>query len=210
MPQYTLPELRYDFSALEPHISAKIMELHHGKHHAAYVKNANTAVEQLEEARSKGDFTRMAALERSLAFNLSGHVLHSIFWQNMMPKGGGKPTGPLAQQMDRDFGSFDKFRAQMNETASTIMGSGWAALVWDPISERLMTNQVYDHQSNITQGSMPLMVMDAWEHAFYLQYQNVKGTFFEALWNVWNWKDISDRFDAARKHGLMLTNAWRG
>jgi Fe-Mn family superoxide dismutase len=199
MPQYVLPDLPYDHNALEPHISAKIIELHHGKHHAAYVKNANTALERLDEARAKEDFTRLAALEKALAFNLSGHILHSIFWQNMMKKGGGEPDGALADAIKRDLGSFKMFGKQMNEVAATVMGSGWAALVWEPIGQRLLITQIYDHQSNLAQGGVPLMVIDAWEHAYYLQYQNRKTEFFEAIWNVWNWKDISHRFEAARK-----------
>ena len=127
MPKYTLPDLPYDFSALEPHISGQIMELHHGKHHAAYVKTANSVLDQLTEAREKMDFTSLVALERSLAFNLSGHVLHSIFWQNLSPNGGGAPQGAFAEAIQRDFGNFYQFRKQIMNVASTIMGSGWAA-----------------------------------------------------------------------------------
>jgi Fe-Mn family superoxide dismutase len=207
MSAYTLPELDYGYSALEPHISGKIMELHHGKHHAAYVKNANATLEKLEEARAGGDFSKLAAQERALAFNLSGHVLHSIFWKNLAPKGGGRPDGELGRAIDRDFGSFDKFRAQLTETAATIMGSGWAALVWEPVGQRLLTTQIYDHQSNVSQGGVPLLVLDAWEHAFYLQYQNRKAEFFEAAWNLWNWQDIGARLEAARKLDLRLPGA---
>jgi len=113
MTRYVLPDLPYDYGALEPHISGKILELHHGKHHRAYVDGANKVLEQLQEARQKGDFTHIAALERQLAFNVSGHVLHSIFWQNMKPNGGGKPKGELAEAIDRDFGSFDAFKQQL-------------------------------------------------------------------------------------------------
>src|SRR5215831_6516707 len=130
MPKYTLPPLPYAVSALEPHVSARILELHHGKHHAAYVQNANQALEQLAEAREKEDFTRVASLERALAFNLSGHVLHSIFWRNLAPKAGGRPQGELLAAFEEDFGSFDRMRTQMNAVAASIMGSGWAALVW--------------------------------------------------------------------------------
>lgn len=199
MPKYTLPDLPYDFSALEPHISAQTMELHHGKHHAAYVKNANSVLDQLSEARQKMDFTRLAALERALAFNLSGHVLHSIFWRNMTPQGGGAPEGMLAEAIDKDFGGFVHFRKQITEVASTIMGSGWAALVWEPIGEQLLITQIYDHQSNLAQGGVPLLVIDAWEHAYYLQYENRKSEFFEAVWKLWNWHDIEQRYASARK-----------
>ncbi|HET6372481.1 MAG TPA: superoxide dismutase [Candidatus Polarisedimenticolia bacterium] len=207
MPHYVLPDLPYDHDALEPHISAKIMQIHHGQHHAAYVKNANSVLERLDEARAKEDFTRLAALEKSLAFNLSGHILHSIFWSNMMKKGGGEPDGSLMEAIKNDLGSFPLFKRQMNEVAATIMGSGWAALVWEPIGRRLLITQIYDHQSNLAQAGVPLMVIDAWEHAYYLQYQNRKTEFFEAVWNVWNWRDIARRFEAARKLELVLSGA---
>ena len=202
MKPYTLPDLSYDYSALEPQISGKIMELHHGKHHATYVKNANSVLEQLDEARQKDDFARLAALERALAFNLSGHILHSIFWKNMIPKGGGEPRGDLAGAIQKDFGAFERFRKQLTEVASTIMGSGWAALVWEPIGKRLLITQIYDHQSNLAQAGVPLMVIDAWEHAYYLQYENRKTEFFEAVWKLWNWQDVAARYASA----LQLDN----
>ena len=145
MATYTLPELPYDVGALEPHLSARILELHHGKHHAAYVKGANTTLEKLEEARAKSDFAAIPALERALAFNVSGHVLHSLFWTNLAPKAGGRPDGALLAAIDRDFGGFDAFKRQLTEAASTIMGSGWAALTWEPLAKRLVTTQIYDH-----------------------------------------------------------------
>ncbi len=207
MSKYVLPDLQYDYGALEPHISGKIMELHHDKHHAAYVKGANTALEKLDEAREKEDFTRVAAVEKALAFNLSGHVLHSLFWQNLTPKADDRPAGDLAEALRKDFGSFEKLKKQMNEVAATIMGSGWAALVWEPIAGRLLTTQIYDHQSNLAQSGIPIMVIDAWEHAFYLQYQNRKTEYFDAIWNCWNWEDVADRFEAARAVDLELTGA---
>jgi Fe-Mn family superoxide dismutase len=204
MPKYTLPELPYDYSALEPHISGQIMELHHGKHHASYVKNANDVLEQFDQARSKNDLSRVAALEKALAFNLSGHILHSIFWKNMMQNGGGQPEGDLRAAIDRDFGGFEPFKKQLSQVAGSIMGSGWAALVWEPVCGRLLTTQIYDHQSNLSQASVPLLVLDAWEHAYYLQYKNEKTAFFEAVWNVWNWRDVAERFEAARHVQLAL------
>jgi len=207
MSTYVLPDLAFDPGALEPHVSGRIIELHHGKHHAAYVKGANTTLEQLQESRAKGDLTRVAALERALAFHMSGHILHSVFWKNLTPKGGDAPTGALAAAIDKDFGSFDAFKKQMNEAAATIMGSGWAALVWEPVGKRLLISQIYDHQSNVSQGAAPLMVIDAWEHAFYLQYENRKTDFFAALWNVWNWNDIQARFSKAKDLDLALEGA---
>jgi Fe-Mn family superoxide dismutase len=207
MDPYKLPDLPYDYSALEPHISASIMELHHGKHHAGYVKNANAVLEQLEQSRQKDDFVRVAALERALAFNLSGHVLHSIFWKNMMPKGGGTPTGDLQAAIELHFAGFDRFRKQLTEVAATIMGSGWAALVWEPVGKRLLITQIYDHQSNLAQAGVPLMVIDAWEHAYYLQYQNRKTEFFDAIWSVWNWKDIGKRYASALQINIDIGKA---
>jgi superoxide dismutase, Fe-Mn family len=202
MPVYTLPDLDYDYGALEPHVSADIMTLHHGKHHKAYVDNANATLDKLAAAREKADFATVAALERALAFNVSGHVMHSIFWKNMKPKGGDRPAGELAQAIDRDFGSFEAFQKQLSEAAATIMGSGWAALSWEPLSQKLQVNQIYDHQSNFNIGSMPVMVIDGWEHAWYLQYKNVKAEFFKALWNIWNWDDIAARYAAAKSISL--------
>jgi Fe-Mn family superoxide dismutase len=204
MSPYTLPKLRYDYSALEPHISRRALELHHDAHHATYVKNANFALAALEKAREEGDLARLPALERALAFNLSGHVLHSIFWQNMTPEGGGKPQGDLARAIERDFGGFDKFKKQLTQAANTDMGSGWAALVWEPLGGRLLTVQIHDHQSQVAQAGIPLLVLDAWEHAYYLQYENRKGEFFDAVWNVWNWRDVAGRFEAAKKLDMQL------
>jgi Fe-Mn family superoxide dismutase len=204
MPKYTLPDLEYDFGALEPHISGQIMQLHHDKHHAAYVKKANETLDQLDEARDKSDFTRIAGLEKSLAFNLSGHVLHSLFWRNLMPKGGGRPKGELATAIARDFGSFEGFQKQINEVSATIMGSGWGALVYEPMAGRLLCSQIYDHQSNLAQAGVPLLVIDAWEHAYYLQYKTEKAKFFEAVWNLWNWDDVAQRYAAASKMNLLI------
>jgi Fe-Mn family superoxide dismutase len=195
---YTLPALGYDYGALEPHISGQIMELHHDKHHAAYVKGANEALEKLAGAREKDDFSTISQLEKNLAFHLSGHVLHSLFWTNLGPGGGGEPTGALAEQIGTDFGSFSRFRAQMVEAATTIQGSGWALASWDPTGERIIVQQVHDHQGNHGQGTDPLLAIDAWEHAYYLQYKNEKADFFEAVWNVFDWKDVTSRLETAR------------
>jgi Fe-Mn family superoxide dismutase len=206
MTRYVLPDLEYDFGALEPHISGRIMELHHGKHHRTYVDGANKVLGELEETRKRGNFDGVGALERTLAFNVSGHVLHSIFWRNLAPKAGGRPTGELAQAIERQFGTFDAFKQQLTKTAATIMGSGWAALVWDTLSAQLLVTQIHDHQSSTIQGAVPLLVLDAWEHAYYLQYQTDKAKYFEAVWNVWNWSDVAQRFADARRFGLHVKN----
>jgi Fe-Mn family superoxide dismutase len=207
MARYVLPDLEYDFGALEPHISGHVMELHHGKHHKTYVEKANETLEQMDHARRQKDFSRIATLEKALAFNLSGHVLHSIFWKNMQPKGGDRPKGELAHAIERDFGGFEAFKAQLTEVSATVMGSGWGALVYEPIAQRLLTCQIYDHQSNLSQGGITLLVIDAWEHAYYLQYKNQKTAFFQAVWNIWNWDDVEARFQAAREVNLLVPHA---
>jgi Fe-Mn family superoxide dismutase len=197
MAVYTLPDLDYDYSALAPHISAEIMELHHSKHHNAYVVGANTALEKLAEARDKDDFASVNKLEKDLAFHLGGHINHSVFWKNMSPDGGGEPTGSLASGIAETFGGFGKFQRHFTETANGIQGSGWAMLVWDTLGGRLNINQLYDQQGNLPAGQVPLLQLDMWEHAFYLQYKNVKADYAKAWWNVVNWTDIQARYDRA-------------
>lgn len=199
MDPYKLPDLDYDYGALEPHISGEIMELHHDKHHAAYVKGANQALEKLEKARGSRDFSTISMLERNLAFHLSGHILHSVFWTNLSPDGGGEPTGEIAEHIGTTFGDFDGFRQQMIEAASTIQGSGWALASWEPAAKRMVVQQIHDHQGDHGQGTIPLLAIDAWEHAYYLQYKNAKADFFEAIWNVVNWNDVSKRFKGAQR-----------
>lgn len=207
--KYVLPELDYDYAALEPHISARIMELHHSKHHATYVAGANTALEKMEEARANGDFANIGKLSKDLAFNLGGHTNHSIFWKNLSPEGGDKPTGELAAAIDDNFGSFDGFRAHFENVALTIQGSGWAILAWDTVGKRLVIEQLYDQQGNISVALIPVLQLDMWEHAFYLDYQNVKGDYVKAFWNIVNWADVAARFDRAvsQTKGLIIPEA---
>ena len=204
MPTYKLPELPYDYAALEPHYSAKLLELHHDKHHAAYVKGANTTLEKLSEARDKGDYEAINQLTKSLAFHLSGHVLHSLLWKNMAPRAGGQPDGELGAAIKEFFGSFDGFKRQLSEAAMNIQGSGWGALAWEPLGKRLVVEQVYDHQGNIGNGTVPLLVLDMWEHAYYLQYKNEKGDWVKAFWQVVNWPDVAKRFASVRPLDLAL------
>ena len=204
MATYVLPELGYEYNALEPHVSGKIMELHHSKHHAAYVKGANDTLEKIGVAREKGDFSTLPLLEKQLGFHVSGHVMHSIFWKNLSPKGGGVPSGELATAINAHFDSFEGFKKQLTAAANSVMGSGWATLSWEPVGKRLITTQIYDHQSETAMGSVPLLVFDAWEHAWYLQYMNVKASFFDALWNVVSWDDVAQRFAAAQKFDIRL------
>jgi Fe-Mn family superoxide dismutase len=203
MTVYKLPDLNYDYSELEPNLSAEILELHHSKHHAAYVAGANTTLEQLETWRSTEDASPalLNALEKNLAFHVSGHVLHSLFWENLSPtakSGGGEPEGDLIDQINSDFGSFANFQKQFNATANGVQGSGWAALSWEPTAGKLVITQVFDHQSNLQQLATPLLVLDMWEHAFYLQYKNVKGDWVTNWWNIINWSDVATKLSNAR------------
>jgi Fe-Mn family superoxide dismutase len=204
MTAYTLPELDYDYAALEPHLSAHILELHHGKHHAAYVDGANTVLERLADARRSGDFGSINQLEKNLAFHLSGHVLHSLLWKNLGPDGGGRPEGQLDAAITEHFGSFDAFRAQLTEASTAVQGSGWGAMSWEPVAQRLIIEQVYDHQGNVGQGGPPLLVCDMWEHAYYLQYENRKAEWVDAFWNIVNWSDVATRFETIRTLDLSL------
>jgi Fe-Mn family superoxide dismutase len=199
MSAYTLPDLPYDYSALEPAITGQILELHHAKHHAAYVKGANDTLEQLAQARDKDTVTPtgLVGLEKTLAFNLSGHVLHSIFWQNLSPEGGDRPDGDLATAIDEHFGSFDAFAKQLTVATSSVQGSGWGVLAYEPLGRRLLVTQVYDHHGNVGTGTTPLLVFDAWEHAYYLQYKNVRPDYVQKLWSLVNWADVSARYTAA-------------
>ncbi len=201
---YKLPDLDYDYGALEPHISGQIMELHHSKHHATYVNGANTALEKLAEARETGNFAAINKLEKDLAFHLGGHINHSVFWKNMSPDGGGRPDGELAAAIDEYFGTFDGFAKQFNEVANGIQGSGWSMLVWDTLGQRMNINQLYDQQGNLPAGQLPLLQLDMWEHAFYLQYKNVKGDYVKAWWNTVNWANVTERFTKAREASLGL------
>ncbi|MEU0429904.1 superoxide dismutase [Streptomyces canus] len=199
MGTYALPDLPYDYAALEPAITGQILELHHAKHHAAYVKGANDTLEQLAEAREKDQITPtgLVGLEKTYAFNLSGHVLHSIFWQNLSPDGGDLPDGVLADAIDEHLGGFERFKKQLTVATASVQGSGWGVLAWEPLGKRLIVEQVYDHHGNVGQGSTPLLVFDAWEHAYYLQYKNVRPDYVTRLWGLVNWEDVTTRYTAA-------------
>ncbi|MDE0572956.1 superoxide dismutase [Demequina sp. B12] len=197
MADYVLPDLSYDYGALDPHIAGEIMELHHSKHHAAYVAGVNTTLEKLAEARDTDNFGAVGGLEKALAFHLGGHTNHSIFWTNMSPDGGDKPTGELASAIDDNFGSFEKFQAHFTQNAMTILGSGWSILAWDTLGKKLVIVQLYDQQGNVPVGLIPLLMLDMWEHAFYLQYRNVKADYVKAWWNIVDWSNVQARFAKA-------------
>ncbi len=204
MEKYSLPDLGYDYSALEPHYSARTLELHHSKHHAAYVSGANSALAILAAARADGEFDTINQMQKSLAFHVSGHVLHSLLWRNLSPHGGGEPEGELLAAIDEYFGTFAALRSQMTAAAVNVQGSGWGAIAWEPVGKRLVVEQIYDHQGNIGNGTVPLLVLDMWEHAYYLQYQNVKGDWVKAFWKLVDWEDVAKRFESVRALDLVL------
>jgi superoxide dismutase, Fe-Mn family len=204
MKRYVLPELPYDHAALEPHYSAQLLELHHDKHHAAYVAGANTTVEKLAEAREKNDFAAINQLEKNLAFHVSGHVLHSMFWRNLSPRGGGKPGGDLLDAVRESFGSFKGLKSQLEQAALNVQGSGWGTVSWEPVGRRLVVEQVYDHQGNTGNGTVPVLVLDMWEHAYYLQYLTEKKDWVAAFWKIVNWEDVSGRYESVRSLDLLL------
>lgn len=194
--QYVLPALPYDPAALEPSIDAQTMSIHHGKHHQGYVNGLNKALDKLKAARSDGDYSAIKHLSRDVSFNGGGHVLHSIFWQNMAPAkkgGGGEPGGELAKAITRDFGSVDAFRNHFSAAAGAVEGSGWAVLGKEPIGGRLLVIQGEKQQNLGIWGLEPLLVLDVWEHAYYIKYQNRRTDYVKAWWDVVNWSDVAQR-----------------
>nr|QMS47509.1 Mn superoxide dismutase [Liposcelis entomophila] len=197
--QHTLPKLPYEYNALEPVISKEIMELHHTKHHAAYVNNLNASQEKLKAALEKGDVSTAINLGPAIKFNGGGHLNHSIFWQNLSPNKS-QPSEELACAIKRDFGSQDKLRELLSAVAVGVQGSGWAWLGLNPVSRTLQVASCANQDPlQPTTGLIPLLGIDVWEHAYYLQYKNVRADYVKNLWEIINWKDVSDRLAAACK-----------
>jgi len=198
---HELPPLPYAYNALEPHIDEQTMHLHHDIHHKGYVDGLNNAEKKLAEARAAGDYALVKHWSREAAFHGSGHFMHALFWPNMAPAGkggGGEPTGALAEQIKKDFGSFDAFKKHYSAAAVAVEGSGWAVLTWQPQGQQLVILQSEKHQQLTQWGVVPLLVLDVWEHAYYLKYQNKRAAYVEAWWNVVNWADVAARFAKAR------------
>ncbi|XP_077976851.1 superoxide dismutase [Mn], mitochondrial-like [Glandiceps talaboti] len=198
--KHTLPDLPYDYSALSPVINTEIMELHHKKHHQTYVNNLNAAEEQLKEAQQQGDVSKMIGLLPALKFNGGGHLNHSIFWQNLSPEGGGQPAGDLMEAIKRDFVSYDIFQSRMSAATIAIQGSGWGWLGYRKETDRLVIRTCANQDPlESTTGLLPLFGIDVWEHAYYLQYKNVRPDYVKAIWQIVNWKDVSARYIEAKK-----------
>ena len=197
---HELPDLPYAYDALEPFLNEQTMHLHHDKHHAGYVKGLNEAEEKVKAAQQSGDFSAIRALCDTLAFNYSGHLFHTLFWSNMSPDGGGEPEGELAAQINRDFGSFATFKAQLLAASNSVQGSGWGVLAWQPLGAQLVILQAEKHQNLAQWGVTPLLVLDVWEHAYYLQYKNRRAEFIDGFFDVINWDDVAARLAAAKEN----------
>ncbi|NFP89972.1 superoxide dismutase [Clostridium sporogenes] len=196
---HTLPNLNYDYNALEPHYDEKTLKIHHDIHHKAYVDGLNKAEQKLQEARESGDFTLIKHWEKEIAFHGSGHILHTLFWENMTPNGKLNPEGAVIERIKQDFGDYEKFKKQFTEVAIAVEGSGWTVLAWNPMFRKLVILQAEKHQ-NLTQwGVVPLLILDLWEHAYYLKYQNRRAEFINAWWNIVNWDIVNTRYDNAIK-----------
>lgn len=200
--QYTLPDLPYDADALEPHIDEQTMTLHHDKHHQAYVDGLNKAVDALEEAARSDDVdgSRLYGLQRDLSFNYGGHLLHALFWATMGPSGegngemGGEPVGELQKAIDQAYGSFDQFKSHLKQAGTTVKGSGWAMLTFDPVADHVFVKTINEHDTHFGPGQVPILPLDIWEHAFYLKYQNNKGDYIDAWFNVVDWKTADELY----------------
>jgi superoxide dismutase, Fe-Mn family len=201
-PPYSLPPLPYAYDALEPSIDADTLRLHHDKHHAGYVNGLNDAIAKLADVdRTGGDeaFARVRALTDALAFNGAGHMLHTMFWTNMRPGGGGQPSGDVADRIAAGFGNFGAFQNHFTAATMQAQGSGWGMLALEPVANRMLILSIEKHQNGIIPGVVPLLVCDVWEHAYYLKYQNRRADFIKAWWNVVNWEDVGTRLARATR-----------
>ena len=206
MPKFELPPLPYDYNALEPHIDEQTMRLHHDKHHLAYTNGLNAALEkhpELGEWPIEKVLSHINAvpedIRNAVNFHGGGYLNHTIFWQNMSPSGGGEPTGALAEAIRSAFGSFAEFKEKFSAAAAGIQGSGWAWLVYNPLTKSVQIQTMPNQTSPLTLGLTPLLGLDVWEHAYYLKYQNRRPEYIQAWWNVVNWEDAAKRYEEAQQ-----------
>lgn len=199
--KYTLPPLPYDYADLEPHIDQQTMTIHHTKHHAGYVRGLNNAISKLDEIRQgTGDASTIQHWQRQLAFHAGGHINHALFWTGMAPEskgGGGVPSGSLAKAINKDFGSFERFKAHFIAASKSVEGSGWGWLVYEPLAGKLLITQMQNQQQMMFPTAIPLLGVDVWEHAYYLNYQNRRADYIAAFMNIINWSEIQRRYEAA-------------
>jgi Fe-Mn family superoxide dismutase len=199
---YSLPKLPYGYTALAPYISEEQLNLHHLKHHQAYVTGANAVLEKLDKARKDNADLDLKASLKELSFHIGGFRLHNRFWENLAPAGkggGGSPSGGLAKAIDDEFGKFERFKKEFTQTATSVEGSGWAMVTYCEKTRRPLILQVEKHNVNIIPGFAILLVLDVWEHAYYLDYKNDRAKFVEAFWNIVNWDMVNRRFEALKK-----------
>ena len=190
---FSLPKLPFDYKALMPYMSEEQLKIHHDKHHQAYVNGANAIFEKLEKARKENADLDVKSTLKELSFNIGGHILHSIFWDNLSPpsKGGGKPSGAIADEIQKEFGSFDRFKKEFSQAATSVEGSGWAALAVQQCIPRPVIMQIEKHNTNVYPSFRILMVLDVFEHAYYIDYKNDRAKFVEGFWNVVNWDYVN-------------------
>jgi Fe-Mn family superoxide dismutase len=198
---YVLAKLAYDYKDLMPHMSEEQLRIHHSKHHQAYVNGANTILQKLDKARSENADLDIKSTLKELSFNIGGHLLHSLFWGNLAPpsKGGGKPVGVLGDALDKEFGSFERFKKEFTQAAVSVEGSGWAALTFCRQTNRPIIMQIEKHNTNVYPMFRILMVLDVFEHAYYIDYKNERAKFVEAFWNIVNWDAVNKRLEEAMK-----------
>jgi len=205
--EHTLPDLPYSYDALEPYIDEQTMRLHHDKHHQGYVDGLNSAEKDLAEARESGNFDDIRHYERLVAFHGAGHFNHSIFWNNLCPAEDSEtPSGDLADRIEHDFGSFENFKDQFSAAANAVEGSGWGMLVWSPGGEHLTTLGVENHQKQLFGTAIPVLVLDVWEHAYYLKYQNERGEYVENFWNIVDWDNVAENLGNAQDYDFPVDN----
>ena len=199
--KYKLPELPYGYKDLEPYMSEEVLKLHHDKHHAGYVTAANALLDKIEAARKSGEIIDFKSILKSLSFNVAGHILHETFWKVMAPHSAeasrGKPSGKLADAIEKEFGSFERFKTEFSETAKSVEGSGWALLTWHKEHGNLNIIQVEKHNVNFYPEQKILLALDVWEHAYYLDYKNDRAKFIENWWNIVNWDEVERKFAEA-------------
>lgn len=198
---YSLPKLPYEYKDLEPYISEEQLKIHHSKHHQAYVNGANAILEKLDKARKEDTTLDIRATLKELSFNIGGHLLHSLFWGNLAPtgKGGGKPGGVFGEMVEKEFGSFERFKREFTQAAISVEGSGWAALTFCKQTNRPIIMQIEKHNTNIYPMFRILMVLDVFEHAYYLDYKNERAKFVDAFWNIVNWGEVNKRLEGLLK-----------